>query len=126
VPQKRTHPQLKSFLIVLCCTLLTSTARLFWKLAAMRLPEILTNWQLWCGFVLYAIAAIVLLQLFKTGEVSVLFPIFATSYIWVALIAQFYLGEPLTIVNWAGMLCVFAGAILVGGAAQQKPQEVAL
>jgi drug/metabolite transporter (DMT)-like permease len=104
-----------AIVIVLFCTLLTSAGKTLWKFAAFRLPAVLTNVPLLLGFALYAIAAVILIQLFKKGEVSVLFPLYATSYIWVTLLAFFLFDEQLTLLKWAGIAAIIIGAALIGG-----------
>ena len=103
-------------LAVVACTLLTSVARVFWKLAANRLPDIVTNWPLLAGFTLYGIAAIALLYMLKTGEVSVIMPIFATSYVWVALLSAYFFDESIAPLKWAGIALIVVGVIIVGTA----------
>ena len=69
--------------IVLSCTLLTSTAQIFWKFGAEKLEfnflSIITNVNLLIGIFLYAIGGILLIISFRGGEVSVLYPIIAIS-----------------------------------------------
>ena len=93
----------RAIVLVIICTLLTSVAQVFWKQGAQKLPVILTNWEILAGFVLYGTAAALLVTAFKTGEVSVLFPIIATSYIWVAIFSWFFLGEIITMLKIFGI-----------------------
>ena len=76
-------------------TFLTSTAQIFWKFGADKLSfnllTLITNWQIIFGILLYAIAGTMMIISFRGGEVSVLYPIFATSYIWVSFLSMFLL-----------------------------------
>ena len=50
----------------------------------------------------------------KGGELSVLYPIYATTFIWAALIGLAAYGTPISLVNGLGMVLVVAGMLLMG------------
>ncbi len=52
------------------------------------------------------------------GRVTVIYPIYATTFIWAALIAYLTQGTTLTLLNLAGMLLmiVSVGLVMAGGA----------
>jgi len=103
--------------MILGCTLLTSTAQLFWKFGADKLEfnllSIITNVQIFAGIFLYLIGGILLIISFRGGEVTVLYPIFATSYIWVSLLSIYFLSELMTLFKWLGIFTIIAGIILI-------------
>jgi drug/metabolite transporter (DMT)-like permease len=45
---------------------------------------------------------------------SVLYPVYATTFIWAAIIAHLAFHEPIRLVNVAGMLLLVAGMCLMG------------
>ena len=104
--------------IVLFSTLLTSTAQLFYKFGARKLSldifALITNYELIMGMVLYAIGGILLILSFRGGEVSVLYPIFATSYIWVSFLSIYFLGEIMNVYKWIGVAAIVMGIVLIG------------
>ena len=104
--------------IILFSTLLTSTAQLFWKLGVDNLKfnilSIITNIELITGILLYAVAGILLILSFRGGEVSVLYPIFATSYIWVSFLSIYFLGEIMNLFKWTGISAIVIGIVLIG------------
>ena len=108
-----------AILLVISCTLLTSVAQVLWKFGAMKLPDIITNWQIWIGFIAYALAAGLLITSFKGGEVSVLFPLIATSYIWVTLLSMYFFDEIISLIKIVGIAFVIAGIISVGTGSKQ-------
>jgi len=112
--------KLSSVLLVIFCTFLTSIAQLLFKFGAERLPEIITNWQLILGFFLYALAAAVLIVALKGGDVSVLFPIIATSYIWVAMLSSHYLDETIGLLKLFGILLIIIGITSIGYASKKN------
>ena len=106
----------KAFVIpaVMACTLLTSVSKVLWKAGADQLPNSLTNWPIFAGLTLYGIVAIAFLYLLKHNEASVVFPVMATSYIWVALLSAHYFAESLTALKWAGIAAIFTGVVIIG------------
>ncbi len=104
--------------VVLFCTLLTSTAQIFYKFGAAKLElnlfSLLTNYELIMGILLYAIGGILMILSFRGGEVSVLYPIIATSYIWVSFLSIYFLGESMNFYKWLGVFTIVAGMMLIG------------
>ena len=104
--------------MVLFCTLLTSTAQIFYKYGAATLSlsiiSIITNTNLLMGLLLYAVGGTILILSFRGGEVSVLYPIIATSYIWVSFLSIYFLGESMNIFKWLGVFTIMIGIILIG------------
>src|SRR3989338_4507504 len=104
--------------MVLFCTLLTSTAQLFYKYGAATLEfnfvSIVTNTNLIMGLLLYAVGGTILILSFRGGEVSVLYPIIATSYIWVSFLSIYFLGEAMNIFKWIGVFTIISGIVLIG------------
>jgi len=118
------HARFGAVFIVVVCTLLTAFARVLWKFGALRWPEILTNWQLFGGFVLFGIAAVTLIHLFKTQEVTLVYPLYATAYVWVALLSHAYFAEPLSLLKWIGIATIIAGAAVLGTATHKHDEVI--
>ena len=115
--------------IVLGCTLLTSTAQLFWKFGAEKLEfnilSIITNVNIFVGILLYVVGGILLIISFRGGEVSVLYPIFATSYVWVSFLSIFFLGEVMSLFKWLGIFTIMAGIVLIGFSSKKTSVDAA-
>ncbi|MCX6642798.1 MAG: EamA family transporter [Candidatus Bathyarchaeota archaeon] len=79
---------------------------------SLNLNELLSNTHLIIGVSLYALCTLIYVYALSFGEVSVLYPILATSYIWVGLLASVFLGERFVPINWAGMLLIIVGITL--------------
>jgi len=102
-------------LLVILCTFLTSYAHVLWKIVSPRpFFTILMSWELWAGFALLAVGAGILITAFKHGDVSVLFPVVATSYIWVTLLSYQYFAEPITAYKWVGVAGIMIGLTVLG------------
>mgnify|MGYP002725718128 CR=1 FL=1 len=104
------------FLIILC-TLVTASGQLFLKLGADKLKidflSLITNYVLIIGCIIYFFGAILLITALRGGEVSVLYPLFATSYIWVTLIAKYVLHEDISLFKWIGVGTIIIGVIFI-------------
>lgn len=113
--------------IVLSSTLLTSTAQLFYKFGSEKLGfdilSIIANIELIMGVVLYAIGGILLILSFRGGEVSVLYPVYATSYVWVSFLSIYFLGEVMNIFKWLGIFIIIAGIVLIGYGSKKDAVE---
>ena len=105
-------------LIVLLVTFFTSSAQILYKLGAKTLTfnitGILTNYYIIGGVILYALGGVLMILSLRGGEVSILYPIVATSYIWVTLLSIKFLGETANIFKWIGIAAIIAGIITIG------------
>ena len=106
-----------SIFLMIFVTILISVAQLFYKIGANRLEfdfvNIITNYPLIIGIMLYGIGAVLFVIALKGGEVSVLYPMLATSYIWVSLLSKYFLNEELNLFKWLGIIFIFAGVCLI-------------
>jgi len=115
--------------LVLFCTLLTASGQLFWKFGSERLGfnilSIITNIPLLIGLALYAIGGILLIISLRGGEVSTLYPIIATGFIWVSFLSIYFLNEAMTVFKWLGVFVIIIGIILIGyGSNRSVPHKM--
>ena len=105
-------------LLILFTTFFTSSAQISMKLGINSInPDILgiiSNHYLIQGFFLYAIAGAMAIIAFRKGQVSVLYPIFATSYVWVSLLSAYFFKEDLSVLKLLGISIIIAGISMVG------------
>jgi len=105
-------------LLVLFTTLLTSSAQILWKKGsatlAFNILGIITNYYIIGGILLYAVGGTLLIISFRGGEVSVLYPLIATSYIWVSLLSVRFLGEQMNHFKWLGVASIIMGIASIG------------
>ena len=67
------------------------------------------------GVICYVGVMVLFVAAFKKGgELTVLYPIYATTFIWAALIALVAYGTPIKPVNVGGMALIVAGMYLMG------------
>ena len=110
--------------LMVLCTAFTSFAQVLYKLGANRLEfnliSLITNIPLIMGMVLYVIGAVIMIIAFRGGEVSVLYPIVATSYNWVSLLSIYFFKEQLNFFRWVGVFIIISGIILIGLGTKEK------
>lgn len=119
-----------AILVVVFSTAITSTAQIFYKFGANNLQfsiwSLITNYNLIIGLGLYAVAAALLIIALKGGELSVLYPIIATSYIWVTIASAYFFNEPTNLFKWSGIICIIIGVSLIGYGSKMQtiPAEI--
>jgi multidrug transporter EmrE-like cation transporter len=75
----------------------------------------LTNWRFYGGVVCYIAVMALFVAGFKSGgNLSVLYPLYASTFIWGALISRFAFHTPITPANVAGMALLVVGMFLMG------------
>lgn len=75
----------------------------------------LLNPRLLSGVVCYVAVMVLFVAAFKRGgALTVLYPVYATTFIWAALIALLVYGTPVKPVNVAGMGLLVVGMYLMG------------
>jgi drug/metabolite transporter (DMT)-like permease len=75
--------------------------------------KLLTNWRLILGTAMQAVYFGLWLAVLSWEDLSVALPLQALSYIVVAFLAQWYLGENVSPLRWAGICLIFIGVVLV-------------
>lgn len=109
--------QLSAIMLSLFCALLGSVGQTFFKLGSKKISSDLfswiSNWQIILGLTLYGLSAILFIVALKYGKLSVLYPIIATSYIWVILISHYILKEQVNYLNWIGVSLIFCGVSII-------------
>jgi drug/metabolite transporter (DMT)-like permease len=84
------------------------------QISIFSLPALLGNFSLIFGFFLYGIGAILVVTALRKGKLSVLYPLISLGFIWLALLAAFFLGEILSLANWLGIAIIILGITFVG------------
>ncbi len=110
----------RSIVLVLLCTVLGTAAQLLMKtgMEHFRLDPValLTNYPLIAGYVLYGINTVMLVLALREGELSVLYPIIALTYVWVTLASYLHLHESPNVFKNVGVLAIILGVVVIGRA----------
>lgn len=117
--KKKSKTPFIAILLVIFCTVLTSVGQVFLKIGSSRISgfsaiTILNNVPLLIGCVVYGLGAIVLIIALKNGELSVLYPFIALSFIWVTLLSMWLFSDVVTLINWTGIFVILVGVSLIG------------
>ena len=103
-----------AFGLMLACSVFTAFGQFFFKRGAMLLPELLTNWYILAGFVSAGVGMLFFVLALRLGELNVLYPVLATSYIWINILALFFLGERVGVLKWVGVFSIVIGISYIG------------
>jgi multidrug transporter EmrE-like cation transporter len=104
---------------MLAAAVFGAVGQYFYKTGATSSPAgalgmLLSPWIL-AGVGCYIAVMFLFTKSFKTGgSVTVLYPIYATTFIWAALIGQFVYGQPIRPVHVLGMVLLLGGMYLMG------------
>ncbi len=114
----------KSLLMVFGCTILGAAAQILIKTGLKFLPQNaglfelilagLTNWQLMLGLSLYGGSTVLLVLALRYGELSMLYPVIALTYVWVAMLSLFFFHESVNIFKAVGLVLIVGGVCVLG------------
>jgi multidrug transporter EmrE-like cation transporter len=105
--------------LMILCTLFTSLGQVLWKFGLIEIDFnnliTLLNIPFMLGFVSYAASAILMLKAFGKGELSILYPIMATSYVWVSLVSPLlFSADSMNLLKWLGVGTIVLSVSLLG------------
>jgi drug/metabolite transporter (DMT)-like permease len=105
---------------MIVCTLVTSSAQLVYKHGLNQ--DILFKVFLFIilGLALYGIGALLLTIALKGGDLSVLYPIIALSYVFVNIGSRLFFNEDITVLKWIGIIVIILGVSIIGYGGNRK------
>ena len=75
---------------------------------------IFTNPQLFVGYALYGFSALLMIAALKYGELSILYPVIAMTYVWVAILSVLIYGESISLLKFSGLASIVLGVAVLG------------
>ena len=66
------------------------------------------------GYALYGLFTVIMVFALKHGELSMLYPMMALSFVWVTLVSALWLHEPVNVLEMAGVAAIIGGVALLG------------
>jgi multidrug transporter EmrE-like cation transporter len=118
VPQPGSAARRKSILLVFSCTILGAAAQILMKVGMTHFEptvrSIVTNLPLIAGYTLYGINTLMLVLALREGELSMLYPIIALTYVWVTLLSYALLHETPNFYKNVGIATIVAGVAVLG------------
>ncbi|MDE3196098.1 MAG: EamA family transporter [Acidobacteriota bacterium] len=117
----------KPLYMVICCTLFASIAQILLGMGVRQLPAgnpglavliaaLVRDVPLITGFFFHACNALLLILALRDGELSILWPVYALSYVWVALLSMHFFGDRMNLWKGAGIALIIVGVGLLGRA----------
>jgi drug/metabolite transporter (DMT)-like permease len=117
----------RSLLLVFLCTLIGAVSQILIKTGATNLahhvahPGLLSAaigmfadpW-LFSGYALYGVSAVLLILALRDGELSMLYPVIALTYVWVAVLSFLIFHESLGGYRMAGIGLIVVGVAVLG------------
>lgn len=113
--------QLVPILLYLLAGISGAFGQYFYKLGGTRLDlvPLYKNFPLFIGIILFCVVMWLFVTAFKLGgRMSVVYPVYATTFVWGTLISVIIGKEPWTVMQLIGVTTIIAGVILIsiGGA----------
>ena len=113
----------RSLLLVFLCTLVGAAAQMLIKEGATTVKQpgflgaviaMLTKPPLFAGYCLYGLNTILMVLALKDGELSLVYPVIALTYVWVELVSIFVFHEPMNVFKAIGITVIVAGVAVLG------------
>ncbi len=112
-----------SIALILLCTIVGAAAQILMRHGADYLPvagaddpllALLTNWSLLGGYACLALNTGLLVLALRGGQLSVLYPIIALTYVWVAILSPMFFEDSLNLPKIVGIGFIMGGVSLIG------------
>ncbi|MBU0470638.1 MAG: EamA family transporter [Nanoarchaeota archaeon] len=79
-----------------------------------QLKKLLLSSSLWGGLFIYVLSVLLYIYVLRTEELSVVYPLVATSYIWTTFFSVRFLGEKMDNWKWAALIGIILGIVFIG------------
>jgi uncharacterized membrane protein len=110
-------------MLVFTCTILGAAAQILMKTGMThfepRLVALITNFPLILGYALYGINTLLLVLALRDGQLSLLYPVIALTYVWVTLLSYWLLGEEPNAFKNIGITTIVIGVAVLGRGGRQ-------
>jgi len=74
---------------------------------------LLTNYHLIIAIAVYCVSTVLYVYALNKENLSILYPIVATSYIWTLMFSKIFLKEQVGLTSWAGVFFILVGVTLI-------------
>jgi multidrug transporter EmrE-like cation transporter len=115
----RPFTRAQSMTLVFCCTILGAAAQMLMKIGTGHLSQpgvmgYITSLPLLAGYCLYGLNTVLLVFALRDGELSILYPIIALTYVWVTILSVVWFHESLNFFKLVGISVVVIGVAVMG------------
>jgi len=120
---KSARDRRRSLILVTLCTFLGAAAQILIKSGASSIhaqglvPTLLAmlfNFNLVFGYSLYGVSTALMVLALRYGELSILYPIIALTYVWVAILSILIFQEHISLFKAFGIGVIVAGVGVLG------------
>ena len=74
---------------------------------------LLTNYHLILAIAVYCVSTVLYVYALSKEQLSILYPIVATSYIWTLMFSKIFLKEQVGLTSWVGVFFILLGVTLI-------------
>ena len=111
--------------LVFLCTVLGAAAQILMKNGVNRMDhfsliQAIQNMPLMAGYCLYGVNTLLLMLALRDGELSMLYPIIALTYVWVTMLSTYFFNEQITLPKIAGIMVIVGGVTVLGKANSKR------
>ncbi len=105
-----------SIILVNVANVLGAIGALFFKMASdtIKINNFFRSRKLMLGVFMYLASAAIYIMALKNGDLTILYPMVATVYVWVSLLSVYVLKEKMNVYKWLGILAILVGVSFVG------------
>jgi len=107
---------LLTIILMIGSSILGALGVLFFKFASKNVSLNISSWIFNSKFIMalifYGFSFVAMITALSLTDLSVVYPLFALSYIWVALLSEIVLKEKIYYLNWAGFVLIIIGIAL--------------
>ncbi len=116
---------IQSIALVVLCTVIGAAAQILMRWGADRLTletglsGVLTNWPLLAGYACLGLNTLLLIVALRDGQLSVLYPIIALTYVWVTILSPMFFPDTINIYKIIGVGLIVAGVSVIGAGSRR-------
>jgi len=117
---RRAAARRRSIAMMFGCTILGAVGQILIKLGANTLGQtnspiaMLLTPPLFFGYVLYGLMTVLFVLALRDEELSILYPIIALTYVWVAALSVVIFKESLSLLRSVGVITIVTGVAVLG------------
>ncbi len=101
--------------LIIIITFIITAAQIFYKSGMNLFPELNGIILVVAGMILYVLGAVLMILAFRGGELSILYPLLALSYIWVSIASPaFFSTDSMNPLKWIGIIIIICGITSIG------------
>ena len=79
-----------------------------------RFKSLIRNTPLIGGLIIYVLGTVAYIIALRGGELSLLYPLVSTQYVWICIFSQKLLGEKMNKWKWLGITLILIGVSFIG------------